>query len=100
MSLQGIYPGAGTSFLWEFGLTTNPDSAFTEDVNNVVFADYGYMPVTYTIFYNVCAESYTDSVLVYAEPTIDFEISDELKCAPYLAQFDNLSFATTPLFYA
>jgi hypothetical protein len=34
---QGLYPAAGTSFLWEFGLTTNPDSAFTEDVSNVIY---------------------------------------------------------------
>ena len=97
---QGIYPTTGTTFLWEFGLTTNPDSAFTEDVNNVVFTDYGMMPVTYTIFYDVCVESYTDSVLVYAEPTIDFSISDELKCAPYSAEFEDLSFASTEIFYA
>jgi len=97
---QGIYPLVGSSFLWEFGLTTNPDSAFTEDVNNVMFSDFGYQPITYTVFYDVCEVSHTDSVLVYAEPTIDFEISDELKCAPYLAQFNNLSFASTQIFYA
>jgi gliding motility-associated-like protein len=97
---QGSYPPVGTTFQWEFGLTTNPDSALTEDVSNVVFTDHGYMPVTFTIFYDVCAESYTDSVLVYAEPSIGFVLEDGLKCAPYTAVFDDTSYATTPIFYA
>lgn len=96
---QGQYPGTGTTFQWEFGLTTNPDSAFTEDVNNVVFTEYGYQPVTYTVFYSVCEVSYTDSVFVYAEPTIGFTIEDELRCAPYLAQFEDTSFAHTQIYY-
>jgi len=96
---QGQYPVGGTSFLWEFGLTSNPDSAFTEDVNGVVFTEYGYRPITYTVFYDVCEVSYTDSVFVYAEPEIGFTISPELKCAPYLAQFIDTSFAHTQIYY-
>ena len=98
---QGQYPpvGSGTSFLWEFGLTTNPDSAYTESVNNVEFTEYGYRPITYTVFYDVCAVSYTDSVFVYAEPTIDFWVDPELKCAPYTTQFIDSSFAHTQIYY-
>ncbi|MBK8927698.1 MAG: gliding motility-associated C-terminal domain-containing protein [Crocinitomicaceae bacterium] len=96
---QGLYPAAGTSFLWEFGLTTNPDSAFTEDVSNVIFTEYGYRPVTYTVFYDVCEISYTDSVFVYAEPEIGFYVEDELMCAPYLAEFIDTSFAHTQIYY-
>ncbi|MBI3134865.1 MAG: gliding motility-associated C-terminal domain-containing protein [Bacteroidetes bacterium] len=96
---QGQYPGTGTTFLWEFGLTANPDSAFTEDVSNVVFTEYGYRPVTYTVYYDVCEISYTDSVFVYAEPTIGFTIEDELRCAPYLAEFVDTSFAHTQIYY-
>jgi len=97
---QGVYPLVGSTFLWDFGSANSPATASTEDANNVVFSEYGYLPITYTVYYNVCDVSYKDSVLVYAEPTIDFEISDELKCAPYLAEFVDLSFATTDLFYA
>jgi len=95
---QGQYPDVGTTFLWEFGLTANPDSAFTEDAN-VVFTEYGYRPVTYTIFYDVCEVSYTDSVFVYAQPEVDFTVDPELKCAPYLAQFIDSSFAHTQIYY-
>ena len=97
---DGQYPGTGTTFLWEFGETTNPDSAFTEDVSNVVFTEYGYQPVTYTVFYDVCEVSYTDSVFVFAEPTIGFSIVDELRCAPYTADFIDTSFAHTQIYYA
>jgi gliding motility-associated-like protein len=97
---QGQYPVAGTTFQWEFGLTTNPDSAFTEDVNGVVFTESGYRPVTYTVFYDVCEVAYTDSVLVYAEPEVGFTIPDELRCAPYLAEFTDTSFAHTQIYYA
>lgn len=96
---QGVYPLVGSTFLWDFGIANSPPTATTEDVNNVVFNEYGYLPITYTVYYSSCAVTYTDSVLVYAEPTIDYEISDELKCAPYLAEFNDLSFASTDIFY-
>lgn len=96
---QGQYPVAGTSFLWEFGLTANPDSAFTENVNGVVFTEYGYQPITYSVFYDVCVVDYTDSVFVFAQPEIGFSISPELKCAPYTAQFIDTSFAHTQIYY-
>lgn len=95
----GVYPLAGTTFSWDFGTEATPVSAVTEDVANVVYNDYGYHPVTFTINYETCQESITDSVFVFAEPTIGFEISDELKCAPYTAFFNDTSFASTTIFY-
>lgn len=96
---QGVYPSSGTTFNWDLGATTLPPGATTEDVNGVVFTEYGYRPITFTINYASCQESYTDSVFVFAEPTIGFFISDELKCAPYLAIFEDTSFASTQIFY-
>lgn len=96
---QGQYPGTGTTFSWDFGSDATPTGGVTEDVANVVFSDFGYHPVTFTIQYESCQESITDSVFVYAEPDIGFEISDELKCAPYTALFNDTSFASTALFY-
>ncbi len=96
---SGQYPATGVNYTWEFGLNTNPDSAFTETVYNVVFNDYGYLPVVYTVSTDLCEVSHEDSVFVYAEPSIDFYISDELKCAPYEAHFLDQSFASTDIFY-
>lgn len=96
---QGQYPSSGTTFMWEFGATTNPDTAYTEDVMNVVYSEYGYQHVTYTVFYDVCEVSYTDSVFIYAEPEIGFYVPDELMCAPYFAEFFDTSFAHTQIYY-
>lgn len=96
---QGVYPTPGTTFEWDFGSDALPTSATTENVNNVVYSDYGYQPVTYTIYYETCEESVTDSVFVFAEPSIGFQIADELMCAPYFAIFDDTSFASTDIFY-
>src|SRR5690606_8273557 len=42
-------------------------------------------------------QSYTDSVLVYGIPEIDFYIDKHLMCAPYLANFTNNSSADAPI---
>lgn len=98
----GDYPSVdeGTSFLWEFGDNASQDSSFVESPSGISFDTYGWHDVTYTVFYDVCINSYTDSVFVHAEPTIDFDISDELKCAPYTADFIDLSFATSTIYYS
>lgn len=96
---QGQYPIVGTTFNWDFGPDALPLTSASEDVLNVVYSDYGFQPVTFTIYYETCEESITDSVFVFSEPSIGFEISDELKCAPYTAFFNDTSFATTDIFY-
>ncbi|MBI3134863.1 MAG: gliding motility-associated C-terminal domain-containing protein [Bacteroidetes bacterium] len=96
---QGQFPSTGTTFSWDLGPDASPATAATEDVLNVVYSNYGFQPVTFTLNYETCQESVTDSVFVFAEPTIGFEISDELKCVPYLALFNDTSFASTPIFY-
>lgn len=96
---QGQYPTSGTTFEWNFGSGATPSTATSEDVLNVVYDDYGYQQVSYTIYYETCEESVTDSVLVYAEPEIGFQLPPGLHCAPYLALFDDTSFALTTIYY-
>jgi gliding motility-associated-like protein len=52
------------------------------------------------VYYEVCHVRHTETIQVYKEPTINFSIKDELKCAPYDAKFVNMSFADTEMFYA
>lgn len=97
---EGEYPTTDVFFNWDFGVSTVPSSASTEDVSNVEFTEGGYHAISYTINYDdICTETFIDSVLVYSEPAIDFYLSDELKCAPYLADFYDASSADTPIFY-
>ncbi|MCG8576787.1 MAG: PKD domain-containing protein [Flavobacteriales bacterium] len=99
---DGDYPtiAEGTTFEWNFGDDAIPATSTDEDPTDITFTDSGWQPVTFTVFYDICEVSYTDSVFVYAEPTIDFTIADELRCAPYDAQFIDLSFAHTPINYS
>lgn len=97
---QGQYPPIGTTFEWDFGPDAIPTTATSEDVFNLTYSDYGYQTISFTIFYETCEETITDSVFVFAEPTIGFVLSDELKCAPYLAFFNDTSFASTQIFYS
>ncbi len=98
---EGEYPPVadGTTFEWDFGAGAAPATATSEDVLDVTFSTSGYHPVTFTVYYEMCETFITDSVFVYAEPTIDFTIVDELRCAPYDAHFIDLSTADTDIFY-
>lgn len=98
---EGTYPPAadGTIFEWDFGGFSVPLTSNLESPTNVVFTAGGPHTVTYTVTYEVCEESHTEEIFVYAEPTIGFSVPDELKCAPYSAVFTDLSFAHTEIFY-
>lgn len=98
---EGIYPdpAEGTTFLWDFGGSSTPMDANIESPSDIVFTAAGPQTVTYTVFYDVCETSHTEEVFVFAEPSIMFTVPDELKCAPYKAQFTDLSFANTEIFY-
>ncbi len=98
---EGIYPtGAeGTIFEWDFGGFTDPITSNMEDPTDIVFTASGPHDVTFTVTYDICVVAHTEEVFVFAEPTINFTVPDELKCAPYEAVFTDLSFAHTEIFY-
>lgn len=99
---EGIYPTEleGTTFEWNFGGYSTPLFSTDEDPTGIVFTTAGPHDVTYTVYYDICTVSHTEEVFVYAEPTINFTVPDELKCAPYTAYFTDLSFAHTEIFYS
>lgn len=99
---DGIYPPAeeGTTFEWDFGDLASPATSDIEDPTNVIYSAPGIHEVSYTVSYEVCSETHTEDVIVYPEPTINFTVADELKCAPYTAEFIDLSTAGTPIYYA
>ena len=88
-----------TTFLWDFGPYASITSSNTLDVNNVVFSVPGNITVSLTGNYENCKDSQTSTLFIYKEPTIDFEITPGLQCAPYVAKFINLSTADSQLSY-
>ncbi|MBN4073149.1 PKD domain-containing protein [Crocinitomix catalasitica] len=98
----GVYPppSDGTTFIWDFGPDATPTSSTDENPGGITFSESGWHEVTFTVNYDICEIEYLDSVQVYAEPTIDFTVIDELRCAPYTANFIDLSTADTEIFYS
>jgi gliding motility-associated-like protein len=84
---------------WEFGPNASIQTSNQEDVNNVVYSQPGIFPVTLTASFNACSESITSNVTIFREPSINFGIDSNLRCAPYLAQFIDLSISDTPIEY-
>lgn len=88
-----------TVITWEFGANASIQTSNQEDVNNVVYSQPGIFPVTLTASFNACSETITSNVTVFREPYINFGIDSNLRCAPYLAQFIDLSISDTPIQY-
>lgn len=95
---QGDYEN-GAVFEWSFGNNASPPSANTEDFSGVVFDTNGYIPITYTVTWDQCEDTHTDSVFVYREPEINFGIEPGLYCAPFTAEFIDSSLSDAPLTY-
>lgn len=94
---EGVHP-VGTTYAWDFGADATPLASVTQNQNDVVFTQSGFVPITFTASYETCAESFTDNIFIFREPTIAFTVNDELKCAPYNAHLINLSQADTPIY--
>lgn len=88
-----------TTISWNFGPHASVPTSTQEDVHNVVYDAGGVFTVTLTAAFNSCSKTATSTVTVFNVPTINFTIDDGLKCAPYAAQFTDLSTSDTPIQY-
>ncbi len=86
-----------TSIAWDFGAVAVP--ATGDGAESIArFLPAGVHPVTVTYTESGCTDSYTDSVVVYPFPIVDFT-NDMQACVGTPFAFDNLSTAWTPLAY-
>lgn len=88
-----------TVYTWNFGPSASIQTSNDIDVNNVSFSTPGSIPITLTGTFDDCIESITQTIYLYREPTIDFTIANGLQCVPFAAQFIDLSFAETTIYY-
>ncbi len=95
---EGDY-GSTATFLWNFGNNANPVQSTTESVNGVIYDSPGVYPVSYTVSWNTCEETYIDSVEVHLEPVVEFDIKPDLFCAPGVVEFIDSSVASSNLNY-
>lgn len=96
---SGSYDNTEATFSWDFGGFSNPLNATTETVSNLNFSEPGNHIVTFNVDWNLCTASYSDTVFIYGEPTIDFTVDPGLKCAPYKAKFIDSSMSDAPITY-
>ncbi|TXI83936.1 MAG: PKD domain-containing protein [Crocinitomicaceae bacterium] len=88
-----------TQLNWNFGNNASIQTSSNEDVFNVVFDTSGIFTVSLTASFLTCSQTATSEVTVFREPAINFEIAPGLQCAPFSAQFIDLSISDTPILY-
>lgn len=100
-NFNGVFSGPDNSVLtWNFGPNASQQTATTLNVPNISFDTSGIFPVTFTASFGNCSDSYTGSIFIFKEPSIEFDILPGLQCAPFLAQFVDLSSADSPILYS
>lgn len=94
----GYFEGTGT-FNWDFGSHATPQTANTQNVNNIVFDTVGSFPVTLTITENGCTETYESNVNVYQKPVANYGLATPIACVLQPVQFMDSSQTDSPLSY-
>ena len=89
----------GSTYTWDFGPNASITNSTDIDVFGVTFNTTGTIPITLTGTFENCEESVTQEIYLIREPTIGFTLLPGLQCAPFNAQFINLSDAETQAYY-
>ncbi len=90
---------SGATYSWDFGPNASISSSNNLIENNVSFSTPGVHYITLTGTFLNCSETATHTVYLFQEPTIDFSLEAGLQCAPFNAQFIDLSFAESEILY-
>jgi gliding motility-associated-like protein len=86
-------------FYWYFGPDATPTTSTEEFPSNITYSDSGHHVVSLTVSDFGCNTTYTDTVVVFPEPTIDFIYPQQIGCQPYRVQFTDSSLAWTDISY-
>ncbi len=93
-------PAGITSYAWDLGANATPQFVAGTDALGINFSTPGNHTVQLTGSYLNCSKSITGNIFIYKEPTIDFTLAPGNQCAPFTAQFIDLSTSDTPIQYA
>ena len=105
--VNNSYEFVGTAFgpnnitlEWDFGPFATPSSSTLSHVSGVNYSQAGTFPVKLKAMFDICSDSVSSTVFVYAEPEIGFSFVNTIQCAPSTASFINTSQSDTPpIFY-
>lgn len=99
-SFDGTVSGPpNTVYSWDFGPNASIPTSTNIDEPAISFNTTGTIPITLTGTHENCVENLTQSIYIFQEPSIDFDIAPGLQCAPFNAQFIDQSFAETSIQY-
>lgn len=98
-SFGGYLSNPSASVFWDFGPHASVDTSSNLYVPGVSFDTSGTFPITFTASYNGCVQTIHSTVTLIPESTIGFTVDSTLKCAPYTAEFINLSEPNGPVSY-
>ena len=94
-----VFGPVGSTYTWDFGQYGSIQNSNNIIQNNVSFDTTGSILVSLTGEFNICREVAYKQIYIYRSPEIDFLLEPGLQCVPFLAQFNDLSFAETPISY-
>lgn len=86
-------------YSWDFGPNASTLLSNELDVYGVEFNTPGYHTITLTGSHDMCLDSFSKDIYIYSSPQIDFTVAPGLQCAPYTADFINLSTSETPMYF-
>lgn len=94
-------PNDSSVFNWEFGSDASIATAVGTEVLGISYASSGMKPLILYYADNYCADTLYDTVQVQGASQINLSFTkpDEIACAPYEVQFENLSTASTAVNY-
>jgi gliding motility-associated-like protein len=91
---------AGTdTYQWNFGPNATPSTSAARNPVPIAFNQLGAHPVSLTVNSFGCIKTVWDTIVIYPQPSIDFEVLQNIGCAPFTVQFTDLSQAGTPILY-
>ncbi len=99
-NFDGTVTGPPTSvYTWNFGPHASIQTSNEVDVFDVSFNTTGSIPITLSGSFDDCQASVTHDIYIFQEPSVDFRLEPGLQCVPFTANFVDLSFAETNIYY-
>ncbi len=92
-------PAGITTYSWDLGTSATPATATGTSVLGVNYSAFGDHTITLIGSYLSCTESVSSDIFIFREPSIDFTIAPGGQCAPFTANFIDLSASDTPIQY-
>ncbi len=86
-------------FSWNFGSNASPQKSTNKFPGIVNFTGAGKHVVSLEVNSFGCKKMVYDTVTVYPNPTIAFNLPKNIGCAPFEVNFKDSSTAATPLYY-